>query len=235
MAGTKPPEPPRVVVVAPPAPVTDGILVAAEDLGSESRIDNTKMRWQSVPKNEVPAGVIRQSLQPTAILDYSGAVVLSSFVAGQPLLAEKLVKGAGLSAILPSGYRAVAIDITDAGKLAGGYIHHGDHVDVIRISHPDDAPAALVSETILTNVLVLAIGQTVQEKGAEETITGSTATLELSPTQVEKVILSQRTGQLTLSLRSKVDSDKNDAIKPADPVQTMTVIRFGTATETRIK
>ena len=213
----------------------DGVLVAAQDLASGSLVNDADMRWKSVLKDQVPVGVIRQSLQPTAMADYKGSFVLSNFVAGEPLLAERLVKGAGLSAVLPSGDRAVAIDIADPGKIAGGFIRPRDRVDVIRISHPDDAPAALVSETILTNVRVLAIGQTAQGKAEEGTIAGSTATLELTPSQVEKVVLAQRTGQLPLSLRSMVDSDKNDAVKPADPPQTMTVIRFGTATETRIK
>ena len=235
MAATKPPEPPRVMAVAPPVPATDGVLVAAHDLGFGSVVNDADIRWKSVPKDQVPAGVIRQSVQPTATADYKGSFVLSNIVAGEPLQTDRLVKGAGLSAILPSGDRAVAIDIADSGKIAGGFIRPRDRVDVIRISHPDDAPAALSSETILTNVRVLAIGQTTQDKAVEGTIAGSTATLELTPPQVEKVILAQRTGQLTLALRSMVDAEKNDVVKPVDPPQTMTVIRFGTATETRVK
>ncbi len=237
MAGTKPPEPPRVVALPPPPPVTEGVLVAAQDLGIGTRINDADMRWKNWPKDQVPAGAIRQSLQPSAMASIKGSIVRSNFSADEPLRTDHMSPpGSGfLSAILPSGSRAVAIDVPDLGKIAGGFILPNDHVDVIRIFHPDDAPAALASDTILTNVRVLAVGQAVQEKGAEHTVTGSTATLELNPIQVEKVTLAQRTGQLTLSLRSVVDSDKNETVKLPDPAQTMTVIRFGTATETRIK
>ncbi len=238
MSGTKQPEPVRAVALPPPVPTTDGVLVAAHDLGFGSVVNEPDMRWQSWPKDQVPAGTIRQSQQPNAVADVKGSIVRSNFAAGEPLRTERLVKGAGsgfLSAVLPSGSRAVAIDIADQGKTAGGFILPNDHVDVIRIYHPDDAPAALASETILSNIRVLAIGQAVQEKAAERTIQGSTATLELTADQAEKVILAQRTGQLTLSLRSMVDSDKSDPVKPVEAPQTMTVIRFGTPTQARIR
>ena len=238
MSGTKQPEPVRVVAVAPPIVTTDGVLVAARDLGFGSVVNEADMRWQSWPKDQVPSGTIRQSQQPGAMADVKGSIVRSNFAAGEPLRAERLVKGAGsgfLSAVLQSGSRAVAIDIADQGKTAGGFILPNDHVDVIRTYHPEDAPAGLASETILSNIRVLAIGQSVQEKAAERTIQGSTATLELTQQQAEKVILAQRTGQLTLSLRSMVDSDKSDPVKPVEAPQTMTVIRFGTPTEARVR
>ena len=238
MMGTKPPEPVRLAAPPPSPVVTDSVLVASRDLGFGSVITDADMRWQSWPKDQVPPGVISQSRQPSAMQDVKGSIVRSNFVAGEPLRPERLVKGNGsgfLSAVLPTGLRAVAIDIADQGKTAGGFILPNDHVDVIRTFHPEDAPAAYSSETLLSNIRVLAIGQAVQEKAAERTIAGSTATLELTPDQAEKVILAQRTSQLTLSLRSMTDSDKTDAVKPAEKTQAITIIRFGTPTQSQVR
>ena len=237
MMGSKPPEPVQVVVAPPPQIVKDAVLVAARDLTFGSVIAGEDVRWQPWPKDQVPPGVIQQSLRPTAVQDVTGAIVRSNFSVGEPLRSERLVKGAGsgfMSAVLAPGTRAVAIDLSDQGKsAAGGFILPNDRVDVIRTFHPDDAPSATASETILTNIRVLAIGQSVQEKAAERTVIGGTATIELTPEQAEKVVLAQRTGQLTLSLRSMSDAAKDD--KPAEDPKTMTIIRFGNASQSRVR
>ena len=122
------------------------------------------------------------------------------------------------------------------GKTAaGGFILPNDRVDVIRTFRPDDAPTSFASETILTNIRVLAIGQSVQEKSNERSVIGGTATLEMTAEQAEKVVLSQRTGQLALSLRSMSDAAKNDELKPQQTPVTMTIIRSGNASQARVK
>ena len=52
----------------------------------------------------------------------------------------------------------------------------------------------VVTQTILSNVRVLAIGQNVQNKNGEAIVVGSNGTLELDPKQAELIILAQRTG-----------------------------------------
>ena len=234
LMGNKEPPPAPVVVVAPPPIATDNVLVATRALGPGTVLDNGDLRWQSWPKAQVPPGAIQQSLQPNAMQELRGMIVRSEMLAGDPLRRERLAKDAGfMSAVLPSGSRAVAIDLADQGKsAAGGFILPNDRVDVIRIFHPDDAPGAFASETILTNVRVLAVGQAVQDKAGERTVIGGTATLELTPEQAEKVVLAQRTGQLTLTLRSVADAAKLD--KTADAPQTMTIIRFGNSSQSRV-
>ena len=117
--------------------------------------------------------------------------------------------------MLPSGMRAVAINIDPSGgATAGGFILPNDRVDVIRVYRDEEQTKALgvevnTAQTILTNVRVLAIGQTVQEKGGEKTVVGANATLELDPAQAELIVLAQRTagaGNLHLTLRSMLDA-----------------------------
>src|SRR3954462_8938948 len=133
-----------------------------------------------------------------------------------------------MSAILPSGMRAVAISIDNRGATsAGGFILPNDRVDVIRTSRiGDDSNAAVTSETILTNIRVLAIGQNVQEHNGEKVVTGETATLELMPAQAEVVTLAQKTGQLSLALRSLADAHQ-DTPREERADQALTVVRYG--------
>jgi pilus assembly protein CpaB len=164
-----------------------------------------------------------------------------AFLRGEPMRRDKLVKaGAGgfMSAILPSGLRAVAIKVDNAGDdYAGGFILPNDRVDVIKIFRDDEATKArgaevLGAQTILANVKVLAIGQNVQEENGKKVVIGGNATLELDPQQAEQVILAERAGNanLHLVLRSLVDS--------AGPAQSvgdnqnsggsgLTIVRFG--------
>ena len=237
--GSKPE--PVVVRTAPPPPPapTEAVLVSSHDLGFGSVLADGDVHWQPWPIDQVPVGAIARSIQPNAIETTRGAIVRSNFGAGEPLHADRLVKGNGsgfMAAVLPTGMRAVAIDLIDQGKsAAGGFILPNDRVDVIRTFHPDDAPTAFASETILANIRVLAIGQSVQEKAGERTVIGSTATLEMTPEQAEKVILAQRTGQLTLALRSMTDTSKADELKPTAQPITMTIIRSGNASQARLR
>ncbi len=107
-----------------------------------------------------------------------------------------------LSAILPSGMRAIAVRIS-ASNTAGGFILPGDRVDVVQTvaqQASSDAPAENVSRTILSNIKVLAIDQTVGEKEGEAAAIGKTATLELDPAQVELITAAEASGTLSLAL-----------------------------------
>ena len=90
-----------------------------------------------------------------------------------------------MAAILPTGMRAISTEISPETG-AGGFILPNDHVDVILSRRDKEAEKAAgvdvhTSETILTNVRVLAIDQTVEEKNGQRVVVGKTATLELAP------------------------------------------------------
>ena len=87
----------------------------------------------------------------------------------------------------------------------------------------------------VSNVRVLAMGQTVETKNGEAVVTGATATLELDPHQAELVLLAQRTGTLALELRPLVDAQpKEDAAAQSElNDNAMTIVRFGVTTSLR--
>src|SRR6187455_2572688 len=106
--------------------------------------------------------------KPNAIDELNGAITRAPFTAGEPIREAKLIRANGaagyMAAILPSGMRAVSTEISPETG-AGGFILPNDRVDVILSKRPKDndknGGASPSSETILTNVKVLAIDQTV--------------------------------------------------------------------------
>lgn len=232
MSGDDTPPAPVVVTTAPPPKPTAEVLVAAADLPMGQTLQAADLRWQAWPDGAVAGGFITRAASPNAIEETVGSIVRTGFLATEPLRNEKLVKaGRGfMSAILPAGLRAVAIVTETSGSnSAGGFILPNDHVDVIKTFRDQDGGAdAQVSETLLTDVRVLAVGQVVQEKNGANVVTGSTATLALTPAQAELITLAQKVGQLSLSLRSLVDSGQGgDVREEARPEAGLTVVRFG--------
>ncbi len=242
-SGPRAPGPAPVALAPPPPPATDDVLVAAKDIPLGTLIGDGAVSWLALPKEAVAPGMIRKSDNPKILDDIRGSIARAGLSQGDPVRREKLVKGTDpglMAAILPTGRRAVAINIDSQGSTtAGGFILPNDHVDVIRTYREEPkGPSGTggasgdtyISETLLQNVRVLAIGQNVQEKDGQTVVVGSNATLELDPVQSETVVLAQRTGQLSLALRSMLDSKlPNQSAPPSS--KSMTVIRFGTATE----
>ncbi|HEX2266065.1 MAG TPA: Flp pilus assembly protein CpaB [Solirubrobacterales bacterium] len=216
---------------APPAPVlkaanTSDVLVAAGDLPLGQTLRAGDLRWQPWPAEAVPPGASVRLMRPGAVEDIAGSMVRSAFLAGEPIRRERLIKANGsgfMSAILPSGMRAVAISIDTRGaSSAGGFIQPKDRVDVLRTASGGEEQ---LTDTILSNIRVLAIGQNIQERNGEKVVTGETATLELTPGQAEEVILAQKTGQLSLALRSLADAQQVEMREERESV--LTIVRYG--------
>jgi pilus assembly protein CpaB len=224
VAGSKPSAPLRELAIAPVATPMDKVLVAAKNIPFGGTIQANDLRWQSWPKGSIPPGVVLHAADPNAIDDLKGALTRDPIAPGEPVYANRLIhpgNASFMAAILPAGTRAVAINIDSQGATtAGGFILPNDHVDVIH-TYKDQAAAGngtdgMVSETILRNVRILAIGQNIQQQGDQRVVVGSNATLELTPSQAEKIVLAQRTGQLSLSLRSMADTSTT-ATHPQSP------------------
>lgn len=228
------PKPAVVEAQAPPPVPTDEVLTASHDLPIGTVVADADIGWQAWPKAALAAGMLVRAADPTAADTLKGSIVRIAFFAGEPIHREKLIKGSGfMSALLPSGRRAVAINIDSGGSTtAGGFILPNDRVDVVH-TYQDQSKAAagaqaapVISETLLHNIRVLAIGQNVQDKNGQAVVVGSNATLELEPAQAETIILAQRVGQLSLTLRSVLDQDKDTAdTEKVD--KSMTVVRYG--------
>ncbi|WMT92868.1 Flp pilus assembly protein CpaB [Pelagibacterium sp. H642] len=190
------------------------VLVAAAGLPQGHSLQTVDMRWQSWPEEGLTEEMIVRDSQPDAMARLEGSVVRGGFVAGEPMRDEKLVEGGAgfMAAILPSGKRAVAVRVS-AENAAGGFILPDDKVDVIhttQIAANESGATRPLSRTILSNIRVLAIDQNANGDGSEAVALGKTATLELSPHQVEVVMAAESAGSLSLALRSAEDMDEVD-------------------------
>jgi pilus assembly protein CpaB len=210
---------------------TVGVLVAAADIPIGNTVAATDVRWIDWPLANVPAGVIRKDEAPEAVSELTGQLARFAILGSEPIRREKLIRTDGtgfLSAVLPAGRRAIAITTDSRGaSTAGGFILPNDRVDVVRTYSEDSnngQSSNFLSDTILMNIRVLAIGQNIQERNGEKVVVGETATLELDPRQVEIVVQAQKTGTLSLALRSLKDAGEADK---AAQDGAMTLVRYG--------
>jgi pilus assembly protein CpaB len=230
---------PQVIVKSDtPAVAMTEVLVASVDLPVGTAVTAEQLRWQPWPRASISEFMVNKEATPNGLEDTVGSISRAPSLAGEPVRRDKMIKGANggfMSAVLPSGMRAVAINIVSSGaRSAGGFILPNDRVDIMRTGRDEDATRArqtesYMTETILQNIRVLAIGQNVQERNGERVVIGETATLELDPRQSELVMLAQRAGELSLALRSLADANKPTETPMSREDAGLTVVRYGAA------
>ncbi len=220
---------PAPIQIVRPASETVDILVAKTDITVGRAVQPEDLTWQAWPVVAAGPLFIRRTDRPNALDEFKGAVARAPFIAGEPIREQKLVRadGAGfLSAILPAGMRAVSTEIS-AETGAGGFILPNDRVDVILTRRDQQAGADNISsDTILRNIRILAIDQTVEEKNGQKVVVGKTATLELGPQQAENLAQARQRGTLSLALRSLADARPNLLKEEEEPQQNSSRINF---------
>jgi len=222
---------------APPPPVAEDkteILVTAKEMPVGNVLSAGDLTWQSWPKTTVSSEDVLRTEQPDAREHFEGYMVRVPIPKGWPVRPGNLIDAkvkvlsAGyMAATLPQGKRAVSTDVTvETG--AGGFILPSDHVDVIFTRRVRDIKTGIentVTETLARDVLVRAIDQTTEERNGAKTVVGKTATLEVTPRQVEQIARARQVGTLTLALRSLVDSG---ASTTADDISLIPIAENGT-------
>ena len=209
------PPPPEVMeVAAGPTIQTTEVLAMTGDVPMGQPLEG-KISWEQWPSGSVNDGFITKDSDPDALEKYKNSLARVSLYSGEPVRKTKLV-GEGLSfmsAILPSGRRAVATQIA-ADTSAGGFILPNDFVDVImtrrKPAEGGQQGEGFITETILKNIKVLAIDQAIQEdEEGRKVKVGETATLELTAQQAEIITVAQQMAdRLTLALRSVADAQE---------------------------
>ena len=229
--------------VAPTAQLkTVDVLVAKSDIPLGQPVGAADVQWQTWPADTASASFIRRDERPDATTQLAGSIARSPFIAGEPIREPKLVRANGsgfMAAILPTGMRAISTEISPETG-AGGFILPNDRVDVIlskrdkSADRPNSADS-VNSETILANVRVLAIDQTIEEKNGQKVVVGKTATLELKPEQAETLARSRQMGTLSLALRSLADANAPEIPSDDQKRDSVNVVRYGVSTSTTIQ
>lgn len=217
-------QPTQATQAAAPAPAmnTIKVLVSNQDLAVGTRIAKDSLIWRDWPKDAVGPTFITQGSQPKALDNFIGAVVRIQLAIGEPIVGGKLViadaKSGIMAALLTPGMRAVTINVKTNTSVAG-FILPENRVDVIltrTIAFPSGTQTVnrTVSSTILENVRVLAIDQRVMQEKGQQAMTGSSATLELSPADSERLSQADSLGEISLALRSYADANGPTIAKP---------------------
>jgi len=236
---TTEPEPVQEVVQVTNEIEMGEVLVAAQDVPLGTVVDADDVRWQKWPQEAVSGIFITRENSPDAMTEIVGSIARTSLLGGEPVNDSKLVKadrGGFMSAILSSGMRAISTRISPETG-AGGFILPNDRVDVLvtrsEASMETGGRERFTTETILRNVRILAIDQTIGEENGEQVVIGKTATLELTAEQSEILALGGQMGEISLSLRSLTDStDGNGQPETvAGRSGAVRVLRFGISSQ----
>jgi pilus assembly protein CpaB len=242
---SRPTPAPQVNGAPAPTMETVDVLVARKDIVTGTRVTNDAVGWEPWPMKGVSDKFLTRTTDPQAAEKVAGAFARSTFFQGEPISEGKLIRTdqGFMSAILPEGKRAVATRIA-ADTSAGGFILPNDRVDVIMTRQAPTGNGGAneyITETILNNVRVLAIDQTIEEKDGEKVVVGQTATLELSPQQAQILTVAQQmSDRLTLALRSIADATDKPGNTGPDAIHliggtkrsgSITVVKNGVAKE----
>ena len=220
------------------------VYVAAKPISIGATITEEMVASQPWPENLVLEGFVLADGKTNVV----GMVARSGFQQSEPLLLTKLAKPNDpnfLAGELPKGQRVITIAINETDGVAG-FVFPGDHVDLIYTHDIDkweyapgaaaadatnNAPVAqktkeTITETLLTNVKVVAIDQRSSSAGAVDKngnlVIPRSASLMVSQADAQRVRLASKTGTVSLSLRALADRESSDALlltKPSDVSQ----------------
>jgi pilus assembly protein CpaB len=194
---------------SPGTAATVPVVVAAAEIPRGAVVAAESLTVRPFPKGLVPEGALGR------IEDAAGRSALGLLGKGEAVLEVKLApKGAtgGIAALIPSGMRAIAIQIPNVATGVAGFILPGNKVDVL-ISYnerPGFAPVPLPAETLLENVEILAVDQRI-EAPAENRVDASqmrSVTLLVTPEQAARLHEAMNKGTLHLSLRNPADTSR---------------------------
>jgi pilus assembly protein CpaB len=211
-----------------PAPVattvqtgTTNVLVAARDIVPGTVLTQEDIRWEAWPETAMQERFITQTqvegqAGPDAQQDFIDRVARREIKLGEPMSRDMVIKqgDSGVTAAnLAKGMRAITINVSPQQGVAG-LILPNDRVDILmNISVRDlvglqgwrDVVLRYTAETIMRNVRVVAINQKLSHDAKEGVAEpGNLVTLEVTPDQAERLVVSQQLGTMSLALRSLV-------------------------------
>jgi pilus assembly protein CpaB len=181
-----------------PVAATRQVIVASGDISPGTALSGALAKSVTWPLKVIPPK------SASSMAEVEGRVVMVPIPQGNPILFSMLAPegtAAGLSGILPDGKRALTVKVDEVAGV-GGFIHPGDHVDVL-VDLPLKEQSEHFSKTILHNISVLTTGQLWQQKGDNKPVVVNTVTLELTPHESEVLNLASNEGKIRLALRNR--------------------------------
>ncbi len=179
------------------------VVVAADNIPVGVKLEAHDIRVITLPQSAVPPGAFSGASQ---VLGRGAILPVSQ---GDFILPGKLAAvnaGAGLPSMIPQGMRAVSVRVNDVVSVAG-FVQPGTHVDVLATGNQSGGNERQTT-TVLENVLVLAVGKSLDRNPSADAQTAPVITLAVSPDDAQKLALASQEGRIQLSLRNPVDTKK---------------------------
>ena len=183
----------------------NGVVVAKVGIPLGTKIIAEQLAVVQFPAESTPDGSFQ------AVDKLVGRVAVVNIAAREPITEPRLAPegtAAGLSAVIPEGYRAMTVKVDDVVGISG-FIMPGTLVDVVVVIIPGDSGAQSqqpISKIVLQNIKVLANGQNIDKpESAREANSVKAVTLLVTPEQAEKLALAASEGKLQLVMRNSID------------------------------
>jgi pilus assembly protein CpaB len=182
----------------------NNVVVAKVDIAIGERIIAEQLAVVQLPRSAAPDGTFSKIDE-----NLVGRVAVTRIAAREPVTEGRLAplgSAAGLSSVIPEGFRAMNVRVDDVVGISG-FIMPGALVDVVVvIETPDDKQRERVSKIVLQNIKVLANGANLDKpKNEKEVERVKTVTLQVTPEQAEKLALASSEGRLQLVMRNSID------------------------------
>jgi pilus assembly protein CpaB len=182
---------------------TRSVVVAAKELPEGTAIDRSALSVREWPVATVPAGAYAS---PDSLI---GRVMRVPIFVGEPFVPGRLAPsgtGPGLEVKITPGKRAMALRINDVAGVSG-LIQPNSRVDVlVNISDVNDG-GKQVSKLFMENMRVLSVGTRVERDAEGKAISATTAALEVTPEEAERLAVAMNQGSIQLVLRGYGDPD----------------------------
>lgn len=183
---------------------TRPVVVAAKDIPAGAALDAQSLTVKQWPAVTIPRDAFG-SLQSAV-----GRVARVPVFAGEAIVPGRLARegtAPGLEARIKPGMRAMSVRINDVAGLAG-LVQPNSRVDVlVTLRETSGQRTEEVSKLFLENMRVLSMGSRTSRDGTGDATPATTATLEVTPEQAEKLAVAMRQGMIQLVLRGFDDAD----------------------------
>ena len=174
--------------------VTRAVVVANKDLPHGALLEGDAFRVEHWPEPIVPDSAFSD---PTLI---SGRVTGMPVFTGEVFVPGRLAPegtAPGLEAKIPSGKRAVSMNVDFVTGIAG-HIQPGARVDLLLTLNTGGAQSQ--SKLFMPNMKVLAMGEQVQRNERGEVIKTHVATMEVTPAEGERLTMASTQGKIALKI-----------------------------------